>query len=191
MIARMKHIILMVFIFCFSINAEAKKMIYPLPLIAGSADLIVVGEIVAVKGDSYLFKISETLKGKSDKTITVNIFEEWVCDIRFGKPEKGQKLCLFLYKDFSSWNIINGSSGELLITGKSLTANVEKSNKRLSLKEFKNGIKQFCKCFTFTGRLDKRDAKAHFKQICNDKEIASFKALNDFCAWLYKNTKSN
>jgi len=39
------------------------------------------------------------------------MFKEWTCDVRFDKAKKGQKLCLFLKKEFSNWEIINGSNG--------------------------------------------------------------------------------
>lgn len=91
----MKQKILILLIIFSSLKAEAKKDIFPLTLIAANADLIVIGEIDMVKNGSYTFKISETIKGQAYKTINVKMFNEWICDPRFEKAKKGQKLFLF------------------------------------------------------------------------------------------------
>src|SRR5688572_22868794 len=77
--------------------AQAKKMNYPFEVIIGMADLIVSGEIASVSGDtSYVFIIDQTVKGKSDLKIKVKMFQNWSCDVRWKKPEVGQKLFLCL-----------------------------------------------------------------------------------------------
>lgn len=45
----MKQTILLLFIIFSSLKVEAKKMNFPLEIITGSADLIVIGEIDIVK----------------------------------------------------------------------------------------------------------------------------------------------
>src|SRR5687768_8237189 len=71
--------------------AQAKKMNYPFEVIIGMADLVVSGEIASVSGvTSYIFIIDQTVKGKSDLKIKVNMFQNWACDIRQNKAEVGQ-----------------------------------------------------------------------------------------------------
>jgi hypothetical protein len=192
---RMKQTITFLFIIFFISKVEAKKMIYPIEVMAGSADLIVVGEIEIVKDNLYIFNISETLKGNLFNSISVEIFKEWECDQRFAKPEKGQKLCLFLKRGLTNWEIINGSTGELLISNSLITLGGFEEYKhidykftpyQLSLEEFKNGIREFCKCFIFIGEYGFTDENAHFEQIVLDKQIYEFKAMSDFSFWLWK-----
>ena len=191
---RMKQTIVFLFIIFFISKVEAKKMIYPIEVIAGSADLIVVGEIEIVKGDLYIFNISETLKGNLFNSISVEMFEEWECDQRFAKPEIGQKLCLFLKRGLTNWGIINGSTGELVISNNIITLGGYEEYKhidykftpyQLALEDFKNGIREFCKCFIFVGEYSFRDEKAHFEQIVANKQISEFKAMSDFSFWLW------
>ncbi|MFV8348031.1 hypothetical protein [Flavobacterium sp. ZB4P13] len=191
----MKQIIIFLFIILFASKVEAKKMDYPIEVMAGISELIVIGEINIVKGNLYIFDIKETLKGKLYKSISVKLFKEWTCDTRFAKPKKGQKLCLFLKRGLSNWEIINGSTGELLISDNSITLGGYEEYKHidykftpycLSVEEFKNGIREFSKCYRFIGEYDFMDKKAHFEQICDNKQISKFKSINKFSAWLYK-----
>lgn len=195
MLKRMKQTIVFLFITFFISKVEAKKMIYPIEVIAGSAELIVVGEIDSVKGNFYTFNISETLKGNPFNSISVEMFEEWECDKRFAKPEKGQKLCLFLKRGLTNWQIINGSTGELVISNNIITLGGYEEYKhidykftpyQLSLEEFKNGIIEFCKCFIFIGEYNFSDEKAHFQQIVTDKQISEFKIISTFSSWLWE-----
>lgn len=191
----MKHLIIFFLIIFSTLKVEAKKMVYPIEIISGMSDIIVIGEIDIVKDNSYTFRISETLKGKVYKTISVQKFKEWTCDTRFGKVLKGQKFCLFLKKGLTNWTIINGSTGELIISNNSITLGGDEEYKhvdykftpyRLSVDEFKNGIREFSKCYRFIGEYDFMDKKAHFEQICDYKQISKFKKINNFSAWLYK-----
>jgi hypothetical protein len=191
----MKQIILFLFIILFVSKVEAKKLVYPIEVMTGISELIVIGEINTVKGNKYIFDINETLKGKLFKSISVEMFKEWTCDIRFIKPTKGQKLCLFLKKGMINWEIINGSTGELLISDNSITLGGYEEYKHvdykftpylLSVEEFKNGIKEFSKCYRFIGKYDFMDENAHFEQICDDKQISKFKSTSKFSTWLYK-----
>jgi len=197
----MKQRILFFFIIFSSLKAEAKKDIYPLTLIAGSADLIVIGEIDMVKNGTYTFKIGETIKGQTYKTITVKMFEEWICDPRWDKPKKGQKLFLFLKKGQKEWNIINGSSGELFISKNQIYLGGEDAIKfvndkiirnKMSLTEFKNTIKDFCKCYIFVGDGDYRNPNPqYYLQICSDRQIAEFEKRSTFSTKLFGDMKSH
>ncbi|WP_140485249.1 hypothetical protein [Flavobacterium sp. GSA192] len=194
----MKQKILILFIILSSFKVQAKKMILPLSIIAGISDLIVMGEIDIVKNDTYIFKISETLKGKAYKTISVQMFEEWTCDNRFEKAKKGQKLCLFLKKGQSQWKIINGSSGELFISNKSIylggedaikIVNNKISRNSVSLIEFKNAVRDFCKCYIFIGDGDYHNNNPpYFKQIGSNKQISEFKNRSKFSTKLFEET---
>ncbi|MBW4362821.1 hypothetical protein [Flavobacterium taihuense] len=192
---QMKHTIIFLLIIFSTLKVEAKKIVSPIEIISGMADIIVIGEIDIVKDNSYTFKISETIKGQVYKTISVRKFKEWTCDTRFGKVKKGQRLCLFLKKGSTNWTIINGSTGELLILNNYITLGGDEeyihvdykfTPYRLSVQEFKNGIREFSKCYRFIGEYDFMDKKAHFEQICDDKQISKFKSINKFSAWLYK-----
>lgn len=193
MINTLKHTIIFLAIFFSLIKAEAKKFELPIEVIAGSAELIVIGEIDSVTDNSYTFKIFETLKGQSYGSISVNMFKEWTCDVRFDKPKKGQKLCLFLRKEFSNWEIINGSNGELPILNNSITLKHEEYEHikdkftpyTISLIDFKIGIKTFCNCYKFIGKYDSIE-KGYFSQIGDDDKINKFKLINSFAAWLNK-----
>ena len=190
----MKRLFFLLIIISSAFRAEAKKMVYPLEVIAGSADLIVIGEISAVKNNSYSFKIRETLKGKVYTTISVNMFKEWTCDSRFGKPKKGEKLCLFLKNVNYNWEIINGSSGEIQISNNSITLGNEEYKHidyqfnpyTLPITEFKNGISAFCKCYKLIGEYGIYDKPSYFIQIANNKQVADFKKSSKFSAWLFQ-----
>lgn len=190
----MKQIIALLFIVLLASKAEAKKMVYPIEIVAGMSELIVMGEINTLKGNVYVFDIDETLKGKRYKSIAVQMFKEWTCDTRFAEPKKGQKLCLFLKRGTTNWEIINGSTGELLISNNTITLDNEEykhvDNKytpyRLSVEEFKIGLGEFGKCYRFVGEYDFRDINAHFEQIGDDKQISKLKSSNKFSAWLHK-----
>jgi len=196
----MKNLILLLIIFS-SFKVQAKKDIYLLTLIAARADLIVIGEIDIVKGGNYTFKIGETLRGQKFKTITVKMFKEWVCDPRWEKPKQGQKLCLFLNKGEKNWEIINGSSGEMFISGKLIYLGGEDSMKivnneitrnDMSLTEFKNAIKDFCRCYLFVGELGHRnyDKPHYILQTCNDRQITVFEKRSKFSTKLFIEMKS-
>lgn len=197
----MKQKILLLFILFFSVKVEAKKDIFPLTLIAANADLIVIGEIDMVKNDTYTFKTGETLKGQTYKKITVKMFEEWTCDNRFEKAKKGQKLFLFLKKGQNHWDIINGSSGELFISNNLIYLGGEDSMKivnnkitqnDMSLTEFKNTIRDFCKCYIFIGDGDYRNKNPqYFLQICSDRQISEFEKRSKFSTKLFEEMKTH
>lgn len=196
----MKKIILLVFIILSSLKAEAKKDIFTLNLIAANADLIVIGEIDMVKKNSYTFKINETIKGQTYKTIVVKMFDEWICDTRFEKAEKGQKLFLFLKKRQNYWDIINGSSGELFISKNTIylggldslkIVNNKITRNDMSLTEFKNTIQDLCKCYCYVGELASyKESKAQYLlQICNDRQISELEKRSKFSTKLFEEMK--
>jgi hypothetical protein len=78
----MKFILSILLILSISVNSYAKKMYYPLEVVACMADLIVYGEIESVGKSSYELKIQETIKGQVFDVIKVQMFDEWVCDVR-------------------------------------------------------------------------------------------------------------
>jgi hypothetical protein len=200
MIKNMKQTILLLFIIFSSLKLEAKKMDFPFEVLSGSADIIVIGEIYGIKNNSYTFKITETLKGQVHKIISVNMFKEWTCDFRFDKPKIGQQLCLFLKKKFSSWEIINGSAGELFISGNSIYLGGEDSiifvndkivRNSISLAQFKNGIRDFCKCYQFIGEFSYFSTKPqYFIQTCSDLQISNFTNKSKFSEWLFNKMQS-
>jgi len=193
-----KNLIFLFFIFS-SLQVSAKKMMLPLSIIAGSADLIVIGEIDVVRNNTYRFKISETIKGQTYKTIIVKMFEEWTCDNRFEKAEKGQKLFLFLKKGQNNWDLINGSSGELFISKTTIYLGGEDSIKivnnkitrnDMSLTTFTNTIRDFCKCFTFIGDGDYRSkTPQYFLQIGSDRQISILEKRSQFSTKLFEEIK--
>lgn len=211
-----KQAILLLFVIFYSFKIEAKKMDFPLEVVAGSADIIVIGEIFGVNSRSYTFKITETLKGQVYKIIAVKMFKEWTCDFRFGEPEIGQKLCLFLRKRenfiwentigskgelqsrkiVTDWEIINGSGGELQISDNLIylggddsfrMVNHKLTRNSISLPQFRNGIRDFCKCYQFIGEYGNWDKlPLGFVQICSDLQITNFKNRSKFSVWLFK-----
>lgn len=197
----MKSVFLILFVVFSVLKVEAKKDIFSTEVVVACSEIIVVGEISNVNQGSYTFKIIETLKGKVYKTITVQEFEEWTCDPRFDKVKKGQKLCLFLKKRLTNWEIVNGSTGELPISGDSITLGGYEQYKhidftftpyRLSLTEFKNGIREFCKCYQFFVKFDYRNriGQFHVEQISTNSQIKKFIRKSNFTEWLYDKMKS-
>lgn len=177
-------------IISFSVNA--KKMYVSLEVMAGSADLIVVGEIVEVKSNTYLFKITKTLKGNKTGTITVEKFREWTCDTRYQPCTKGEKLVLFLEQGAAHWTIINGSTGEKpIIKGKiARTAYYyEDLGKEYLLDSdtFIKAVAGFVKCFTYVGNIYR---EGHFKQLVSDSLIDQFANYSPLCKEMVSRVKN-
>jgi hypothetical protein len=193
---KLKNIILSFLLLTISTIASAKKMNLPIELVATQADIIVIGEIISAKDNSYDLKVIEHIKGDNDSIITVEQFKEWTCDIRYAKVEKGQKLFLFLKKINNKLEIINGSTGEIPITNNQVTLiheefkhiDYESHPYTLDLSEFKVGIIKFINCFAML-----RDCNSCYPdsllQMCNDKELKIFIATNEFSKWIYKKVK--
>lgn len=140
---------LTIFLFLLSLIGYAKKFDYPIEVVAGMADLIVVGEIEGVHSGSYYFKISSTIKGKELESIKVQMFKEWKCDTRMKKPEVGQKLFLFLIKKIGSYEIINGSTGEIFIKDDRILRTI--FNLRPTVEELSEAVRTFTSCYGYKG----------------------------------------
>ncbi|WP_114789291.1 hypothetical protein U0035_06975 [Niabella yanshanensis] len=172
-------------------------MIRPIEYVASVADLIVNGEIVAAANGVYLFKVDETLKGKSAAVIRVQQFNEWTCDIRYAKAAKGQRLILFLKKVNDQLEIVNGSTGEIPLINDSVTLTYESYSPtnytrpyQLNAKEFSEGIKGFINLFALTGN-NKEPGSVCFRQNGSDGELQKFIAGNSFSKWMYEKVQRN
>lgn len=172
----------------FSLKAEAKKSVYPLEMIISMSDLIVTGEISEIDAGTYTFKISETLKGKSDASITVQKFREWECDQRQKPYMKSQRLVLFLHKNGSEYEIINGSSGELFIIGNDVEYLYE-NQKKPKVADFLQAVKNFQQCYALKADYDPFGTNT-FKTLKNKKAIESMRAENEFSTWLFDRAKN-
>ncbi len=187
----MKKITLLFLSTLFGLSLSAKKIYWPLEIIAGKADLIVTGKIIDIQENTYTFKINETIKGTAGLMISVEKFNEWTCDIRFAKHQVGQALILFLQKSDGHWIIIDGGNGEIPIINQQIklmnpTAYTKGiGNPVFSLTAFKNGIRLFCLYFQLIqkGREGTR-ASFSFRPLVSDDKILSFKLNSPFTSWL-------
>lgn len=168
----------------------------PLEIIAGKADLIVIGKIIDVQEKTYTFKITETLKGSLGSLITVEKFEEWTCDIRFAKHKVGQALFLFLQKGTGHWKIIDGSNGEIPIVNQQIKLmnptvyTIANPNPTFSLTAFKNGIRLFCQYFKLIQKEENIYRSSYsFRRLVSNDKILSFKLNSPFSAWLVTQIK--
>ncbi len=128
-----------------SSQADAKKHIWPFACVVHSADLIVVGEIIAVRAHSVLLRIEENVFGTcADSVITVERWKEWTCDMRFAPYEKGQRLLLLLAKDKDRYAPINASTGELPVQQDSVSV---RGNERFALGELTSAMRDVRRCF--------------------------------------------
>lgn len=159
---------------------EAKKIFLPYEIIIGSANLVVEGEIVSVNGRFYKFKITDYLKGSSEKIITVQMFPEWTCDERIIPAEKGQKLLLFLLKSNNEfYKIINGSTGELFI--ENVLGDFYQDFDFENYDDIKKGIKLFVKAFDYHGKLyPKFGEKQTFKKLLPENELIKYESESKF-----------
>ena len=193
----MKHFGLLTIFICLSLTAAGKKFVFPIEVVAGVADLIVIGEITQIAKATYEFNVTETIKGEQYDVISVEKFVEWECDERFAKHELGQRLFLFLKRSLNTWTIINGSTGEIpIINGELTLINEEYKHVdyqyhpyKLKLTEFTDGIKRFVKCFKFMGEYELLEDKPKFKQLCQEERVKIFTNTNKFTIWLYERLK--
>ena len=195
----MKQILLLtIFIIC-NLTVMGKKIIYPIEIVAGTADLIVIGKIIQVNKTTYNFRIEETIKGQRKEMILVNQHIDWECDTRQSKYASGQRLFLFLSKGKKVWTLINGTTGEIPIINGELTLMYEEYKHikykynpyRLSLVEFRDGMIGFTNCFKFKGEYDELSfEKETFIQLCNDRKAAIFWKTSKFTVWLHKKMKN-
>lgn len=189
------RLLVIVFIFCSTV-VQAKKANYPFEALVGMADMIVTGQISNVLGDScYVFVVDETVKGETKKEIIVKVFTNWSCDIRWKKPEVGQKLFLFLLKKTNSYEPINGSDGEIFIVENNLrlfnsfnpliSRHFNEANSP-KLDDVLISVKNFMACYSFTRT---KGSSFIFTPVKKDDEIISFKKVNSFSIWLFDRVK--
>jgi hypothetical protein len=174
----MKTLFSILLIIGITSDVNMKKMILSYPIVISKADLIIEGEISETSFffSEYEFKVNEFIKGESERKISINMWEEWICDRRIKKPKKGQKLLLFLKENNGEYEIINGSTGELFIKEKdSLETFMRKDFPKLN--ELKSGIKMFSKSFKY-------DEKKYFKKLVENSEIEEMKSKNGFYDYL-------
>lgn len=191
-----KRMLLLTILLPLSIVALAKKRILPIELVAAQAYIIVTGEIIAVGSDTYDLKVSEYIKGDKGNVITVQQFEQWICDTRYAPVAKGQKLILFLQMDHGNFIIINGSTGEIPIKNNRVILQYEEYKHipyqlhyELDLTEFKEGIKKFLQCFDIMQQCKDCSTDTLVRK-CSDTEINKFIGASRFTAWLYNKIKS-
>jgi hypothetical protein len=187
----MKKTILLFLSVLFCVSLSTKKMHLPLEIIAGKADLIVMGRIIDIQEKTYTFKITETMKGSSGINITVEKFLEWTCDIRFAKHKVGQELFLFLQKNAGNWMIIDGGNGEIPIINQQIKLmnptvyTAANPNPTYSLTTFKNGIRLFCQYFQLIQKGENiYRSSFSFKTLVSNDKVASFKLASPFSSWL-------
>ncbi len=161
-------------------TVEAKKIFLPYEIIIGNADLVVEGEIVSVDDGFYKFKITDFLKGSSEKIITVQMFRQWTCDQRIIPVEKGQKLLLFLLKSNGKfYKIINGSTGELFIENVQSAFSQDFEFKNYD--DIKKGIKLFGESFDYQGELyPKFGEKQTFKKLLSEQKLIKYDSVSKF-----------
>jgi hypothetical protein len=183
----MKHILSIVLLIAISSSSYAKKLYYPLEVVAGMADLIVVGEIKGVNQGSYQFKITKTVKGKETGLIKVQMFKEWTCDHRMKKAETGQKLFLFLNKKGGKYEIINGSTGEMFIEDDKVLRTI--NGDKPTVDELVNSIKYFVKAFKLKNKDYEPFDETVFIQLLPDSEIEKLAKESILTNWFFDKIK--
>ncbi|MFT5820534.1 MAG: hypothetical protein ACI8ZM_001777 [Crocinitomix sp.] len=183
----MKYFLSVIIVLTFSISGHAKKFCYPIEVVAGMADLIVVGKIEKVSSGSYQFRISTTVKGQVKDLIKVQKFEEWTCDKRMKKAKKGQELFLFLTMKAEKYEIINGSTGEMFIEN----GVVQRVFNTLQPKtaDLITALKAFTSSFKYKGKDYDTSDKNFFFQLKTDKEIRELSAKTRLTSWFFDRVK--
>jgi len=178
----MKTLITLILFTSFSNINEFDKMVLPYSIVTSKADLIVEGQIDEIYDGKYDFRITDFIKGKDDTKITVNKWEQWMCDTRQIEYETGQKLILFLKKEKGQYQIINGSTGELIINddGSIMRYEYQALPDKSIVKE---GIKMLIKSIKYSGKLY---SKGKYKFLVNQSEYEQYKSENEF---FYKSTR--
>ncbi|SFD90361.1 hypothetical protein SAMN05216297_11491 [Flavobacterium phragmitis] len=93
---------------------------------------------------------------RSQKTINVVIWEEWLCDPRIKELKKGQRLILFLEKlPNGSFYPVNESTGELYVDNNSFP-NIFLPKDFSNPTVLKKGIAMFLETYTFYGNFNDR-----------------------------------
>lgn len=183
----MKFLLSILLFLAFSATCHAKKFFYPIEIVAGMADLIVVGEISKVDSNSYEFLIKETVKGSETGSIKVKMFEEWTCDSRRFKAEVGQKLFLFLEKGLFKYEIINGSTGELFIKHEKVLRIIDKNEPTVT--DLVSALKSFTTAYRFKSDKFGIGEERVFVQLKTDAEIATLSSKTDLSRWFFDRVK--
>ncbi|MCK7590588.1 hypothetical protein M0G43_08390 [Subsaxibacter sp. CAU 1640] len=152
------------------------KMVLPYSIVTSKTDLIVEGTIDEIYDGKYGFTISDFIKGKDQKTIYVTIGKQWTCDIRKTDYKKGQKLILFLIKENGKYQIINGSTGELIINDDGSILR-HKYQPLPDLTILKDGIKMLIKSIDYNGELY---SEGTYKFLVSQSEFEKYKNENSF-----------
>ena len=175
----MKTLIVLLFFTSISSATDLDKMILPYSIVTSKSNIIVEGTINKLHADKYDLLVVDFIKGNESKTISVNKWDEWQCDTRQIKYEIGQKLILFLKKnDKGEYDIINGSTGELIINNDDsiLRYEYQELPKKPIVKE---GIKMLIKSISYTDNLYSND-KHKFEILVSQSEFEKFKTQNEF-----------
>ncbi len=183
----MKFILSILLILSISVNNYAKKIHYPLEVVASMADLIVYGEIETIGKSSYELKIQETIKGQVFDVIKVQMFEEWVCDVRAKKPEIGDKLVLFLSKENGKYEIINGSTGEMLVEN-GIVIGLFEENKP-TVNEFTKALRAFTLSYKLKSNEYNSFNETVFVQLKLDHEINILAQESELTNWFFESIK--
>lgn len=172
-----------VFIFCSLLSFRAWSAgSYSFEQVIGMSDLIVTGEVEDIQENTFTFRINQTLKGRVLSSITV--LKNYECD-RYSMYSKGQRMCLFLRKGLMSWTIVDGNTGERPILDETVFLGVD-GNYKLSLREFSDGISEFCN--TYTTRVTTNGysfrQKVYFIQEVSEDQLNVYRNKNKFNRWL-------
>ena len=171
-----------------SFNFDYKKREIPYSIIISKADLIVDGTIYKVSKNTYQFKISQTVKGKSNSIIEVKIWKEWLCDPRVIELKAGQRLILFLEKTpYGNFEPINDSTGELYVE-KDTFVDMFTPKEFTNPTVLKEGTSMFLRTYRFHGDFNDRffeniyfESNKSIFEICKMKEENTFfKFLVDY-----------
>ena len=161
------------------VSKDDDKIIMAYADVIAKSDLIVEGVIDGLEKTSYEFSVSDNIKGRSDKKISVKKWRQWVCDSRMAKYEEGQKLILFLTKDKNGeYRIINGSTGELIITEDDAVLRYDYQSLPKS-KIIKLGIRKFLQCFTYE-EVKKFPYRHLFIPVVDQSQVEDNKRNNRF-----------
>ncbi|GAA3516138.1 hypothetical protein GCM10022393_32690 [Aquimarina addita] len=170
------------------LTSDIKKRELSYSIVIGGADLIVEGFIKKIQknqgvwDDSYELEITDALKtNTSRKTINVEMFKEWTCDFRKRPFAMNQKLLLFLKEGGNgSYQIINGSTGELIIEKDTIVNPIRIfSYRSQNYQIFKEAVQMFADSYEYKGPLYKYgNEKTPFKVIKSENEIKKMQGKN-------------
>lgn len=153
----------------------------PLPQLIGMSDLAVVGKVMEIRDETFLFRIDDYLTPRQDSIlieVTKYIAPAFLEDERI-PYDSIQHFALFLRKlprNNTPWTIIGiGGEGEMpvgdgnvyfngtylkgLEFGVHTVQGVEKNTQEVNLELFRDAVQNYTKCFTWKIRDQKKDDK--------------------------------